>query len=74
MNTGDLLIWGGAAVTLAGVIGLFACVVYALKVRRAGLEDAAMRKALQRGVVWNMAALFVSVLGLMAVIMGITLG
>ena len=74
MNTGDLLIWGGAAVTLAGVIGLFACVVYALKVRRAGLEDEAMRKALQRGVVWNMAALVVSVLGLMAVIMGITLG
>ncbi len=73
MTTGGLLIWGGAAVTLAGVIGLFACVVYILRVRRAGLDDAALRKALQKGVMWNMIALFVSVLGLMAVIIGITL-
>lgn len=73
MTTGGLLIWGGAAVTLAGVIGLFACVAYIIRVRRAGLDDAALRKALQKGVMWNMIALFVSVLGLMAVIIGITL-
>ncbi|MCB1388085.1 MAG: hypothetical protein KDK12_02870 [Rhodobacteraceae bacterium] len=73
MSTGDLMIWGGAAITLGGVIGLFACVVYVLRVRRAGLEDAALRKALQKGVLWNMSALFVSVLGLMTVIIGIAL-
>lgn len=69
----DLIIWAGASVTLLGVVGLVACVVYVLRLRRAGLDDAALRKALQRGVVWNMAALFVSVLGLMTVIIGITM-
>lgn len=73
MTTGELMIWGGAVVTLAGVVGLAACVVYVLRLRKAGLDDAALRKGLQKGVMWNMASLFVSVLGLMAVIVGITL-
>ena len=72
MTTGDLLIWGGAAVTLGGIVGLVACVLYVLRVRRRGLDDASLRQALQKGVLWNMAALFVSVIGLMMVIMGIT--
>jgi hypothetical protein len=70
---GDVLIWGGAAVTMAGIVGLFACVIYILRVRRAGLEDVAIRKALQKGVMWNMIALFGSVIGLMTVIVGISL-
>ncbi|WP_246022513.1 hypothetical protein [Pararhodobacter zhoushanensis] len=73
MAMGDLMIWAGAVVTLLGVVGLIACVVYVLRVRRSGLDDAALRKALQKGVIWNMASLFVSVLGLMLVIVGITL-
>ncbi|MCW1933350.1 hypothetical protein [Pararhodobacter zhoushanensis] len=73
MAMGDLMIWAGAVVTLLGVVGLIACVVYVLRVRRSGLDDATLRKALQKGVVWNMASLFVSVLGLMLVIVGITL-
>ena len=74
MTTGDLMIWAGAAVTLLGVVGLIACVIYVLRVRRSGLDDAALRQSLQKGVVWNMASLFVSVLGLMLVIVGIFLG
>ena len=74
MQGAEFLIWGGATVTILGVLGLFACVVWVLRLRRSGLEDTAMRKALQKGVAWNMAALFVSVVGLMMVIFGITLG
>ncbi|MCA2010463.1 hypothetical protein [Pararhodobacter sp. CCB-MM2] len=74
MTTGEILIWAGAVVTLAGVAGLVACVLYVLRLRRAGLDDESLRKGLQKGVMWNMASLFVSVLGLMAVIVGITLG
>ncbi|MCB1409759.1 MAG: hypothetical protein H6899_01800 [Rhodobacter sp.] len=74
MQGAEFLIWGGATVTILGVLGLFACVVWVLRLRRSGLEDTAMRKALQKGVAWNMAALFVSVIGLMMVIFGITLG
>ena len=73
MPVKELIIWTGASVTLLGVLGLVACVVYVVRMRRSGLDDAALRKGLQRGVIWNMAALFVSVLGLMAVIIGITL-
>ena len=73
MAMGDLMIWTGAVVTLLGVVGLVACVVYVLRVRRSGMDDAALRQALQKGVIWNMASLFISVLGLMLVIVGITL-
>lgn len=73
MSLFDTMIWAGAAVTLLGVGGLIGCVLYVLRLRRAGLDDAMMRERLRRGVVWNMAALFVSVLGLMLVIIGIAL-
>lgn len=68
------LIWAGALVSLAGIGGLLYCVMRALKARRAGLPDAEMRAELQRVVVINMAALGVSALGLMLVVLGIFLG
>jgi nitric oxide reductase large subunit len=68
------LIWIGAFVSLLGVAGLGYCVVRAMKARRAGLDDEAMRAELQRVVVINMAALGVSALGLMMVVFGILLG
>lgn len=68
------LIWIGAAVSLAGVAGLIWCIVLALRARRAGLPDAEMRAALQRVVVINMAALAVSAIGLMMVVVGVILG
>lgn len=67
------LIWGGAVLTLLGVAGLLACVLVVLRARRAGLDDAALRATLARVVVWNMAALAVSALGLMAVVTGVIL-
>jgi uncharacterized membrane protein len=68
------LIWIGAALTLTGVAGLAYCVMRAMRARKAGLEDAAMRAELQRIVVINMAALGISALGLAAVVAGILLG
>lgn len=73
MGLFDIIIWAGAAVTLAGVGGLGACIIYALRLRNAGLDEATLRARLQRGVAWNMAALFVSVIGLMLVVVGISL-
>lgn len=73
MGLFDIIIWAGAAITLAGVAGLVACVVYVVRLRRAGLPDAEMRKHLQKGVIYNMIALFVSIIGLMMVVMGIAL-
>jgi hypothetical protein len=71
---GDWLIWVGAAITLIGVAGLLGSGVYALRLRKAGLDEAALREKLRRGVLLNMGALFCSVIGLMLVILGIALG
>ncbi|WP_309666792.1 hypothetical protein [Tabrizicola sp.] len=68
------MIWIGAAISLAGVAGLAYCILRAMRARRAGLDDTAMRAELQRVVAINMAALGVSALGLMLVVAGILLG
>jgi hypothetical protein len=70
----EALVWIGAALALAGVAGLIWCILMALRARRSGMEDEAMRAELQRVVVLNMAALGVSALGLMCVVAGIILG
>lgn len=70
----DWLIWTGAAVSLLGVAGLMYCIVIAARAKRAGLDDDTMRSRLKKLVILNMAALFVSALGLMLVVLGIMLG
>jgi len=67
------LIWAGTALTLAGLAGLGLCVVRVARARRAGLADDAMRVVLQKTVTLNLAALGLSALGLMLVIVGIML-
>jgi hypothetical protein len=44
------------------------------RARKQGLEDDAMRTALQKVVAVNMGALFLSAIGLMMVVVGILLG
>jgi hypothetical protein len=67
----DWLIWIGAAVSLGGIAGLLRCIQLALRARRSGLDSTAMRARLQQIVTFNLAALGVSALGLMLVVMGI---
>jgi hypothetical protein len=69
----EFLIWGGAALTLGGVGGLVWCILLALKARKAGGSDAEIKARLQRIVAINLAALAVSALGLMAVVLGVML-
>ncbi len=69
----DMLIWIGAAISMSGVLGLAWCVIYVMKLRRAQLDDDTLRSKMQRAVVINFAALAVSTLGLMLVIVGIFL-
>jgi hypothetical protein len=67
------LIWGGAVLALVGVAGLLGCAVGGLRLRRAGLTDAALRERLNRLVAYNLGALGVATIGLMAVILGLFL-
>lgn len=70
----ELLIWAGAAVTLAGVGGLMACVISVARARRAGLSEEALKARLQKVIALNLGALFLSAIGLMMVVIGIFLG
>jgi len=70
----EVLVWLGAAVSLIGLLGLFWCILVVFRAKKAGLDDAAMRKRLQSVVALNMGALCLSVLGLIMVIVGILLG
>jgi hypothetical protein len=70
----EALVWIGTAMSLAGIGGLLWCVLAVAKARRAGLDDAALRARLQQVVAWNLAALGVSALGLMLVVVGLFLG
>jgi hypothetical protein len=68
------LVWAGTVVSFCGLAGLVYCVLRALRARRAGLPDDAMRTELQQVVVINMGALALSAIGLMMVVIGIFLG
>lgn len=69
----EMVIWGGAVLTLLGVAGLIWCIVLAVRAKRSGLPDDQVKLALQRVVVWNLGALALSGLGLMAVVFGVIL-
>ncbi|WP_372887278.1 hypothetical protein [Shimia sp.] len=68
------LVWGGALVSVIGLLGLILSIVKVAKARKAGLSDEELRAAVQKVMPLNMGALFLSVIGLMMVILGIFLG
>lgn len=70
----EALIWIGAAFALAGVGALVWCIRMALAAKSAGLADDELRKRLQKVVTLNLAAVGISALGLMMVVLGIMLG
>lgn len=70
----EMLIWIGAVVSLAGLGGIIWCILAIAQAKRAGLDDAGLRARLQRVVAINLGALFVSVIGLMMVVVGVLLG
>ncbi|GGO56905.1 hypothetical protein SAMN05444398_105265 [Roseovarius pacificus] len=70
----EWLIWLGALVSLTGLAGLVWCIVKVWKARKAGLDDDTLREEIRKVVPLNTGALFLSVLGLMLVVVGILLG
>lgn len=67
------LIWGGAVVSVAGLGGLIWCIFKVAAAKRANLTDEELRAVIKRVVPINLGALFLSVIGLMMVIMGVFL-
>ena len=70
----DMLVWIGTLVSVLGLIGLIWCILRVARARRAGLSDDALRHELKAVMPLNLGALFLSVLGLMLVVIGIFLG
>lgn len=70
----DFIIWGGATLSLAGLLGLVWCILRVMKARKSNLSDDELRAAVQTVLPWNLASLFLSVIGLMMVILGVSLG
>ena len=69
----DFLIWTGVFMSLLGLAGLIWCIVFVARARKAQLPDEALKAKLQKALPLNLGSLFVSVIGLMLVILGIFL-
>lgn len=70
----EIVIWSGAALSLMGLAGLFWCILRVARARRSGLDDDKLRGVIQSVLPVNLAAMFLSVIGLMMVVIGIILG
>jgi hypothetical protein len=69
-----VLIWIGSAVSLIGVAAVIWCIVTVRNAQKSDLSDAEIRVVLAQVLPKNMAALCVSMIGLMIVVGGILLG
>jgi hypothetical protein len=67
----DVLIWSGATLSFLGLVGLVYCIVRVAKARKAKMSDDALRDEVRKVMPVNLGSLFVSVFGLMLVILGI---
>lgn len=70
----EIMIWGGAALSLTGLAGLVWCIIRVMRARKADLSDEELRAVVKSVLPLNLGALFLSVIGLMLVILGIFLG
>ena len=69
----EILIWIGSILSILGLIGLLWCIKTVIKAKKLVDSDEELRTSLQKVVPLNMAALFLSAIGLMLVILGIML-
>lgn len=70
----DWLIWVGIGISVLGLCSLIWSIFLAVRAKKAGLDDEALRIAIGKAMPFNMGGLFASVIGLMLVILGINLG
>lgn len=70
----EILVWIGAALSILGLIGIVISAVLVFRARRqAAGNDEVLRARMGRILPLNIGALFVSMLGLMMVVVGVLL-
>jgi hypothetical protein len=70
----EYLVWIGAAVSILGLLGLVQSIRKVAKARKTATSDEELRALVQKVLPLNLGSLGLSVLGLMIVIVGISLG
>ncbi|MDX8354492.1 hypothetical protein [Cognatiyoonia sp. IB215182] len=70
----ESVVWIGAGLSFLGLIGIVYSIVAVSRAKRANLSDEDLRARISAILPINLAALLVSVIGLMAVVIGIMLG
>ncbi|KJZ19868.1 hypothetical protein [Loktanella sp. S4079] len=70
----EIVVWIGAALSVIGLSGIVYSIITVTKAKRAGLSDEEMRARLARILPINLVALLISMIGLMAVVVGVMLG
>ena len=66
-----ILIWGGALLSVFGLIGLLFSMYKVAKAKKNNTSEQDLRDSIKAAMPLNLASLFVSVLGLMSVIIGV---
>lgn len=70
----DIIVWIGAGVSVLGLVGLVWSIIRVMGAKKRAKTDEDIRDAVQKALPLNLGALFLSVIGLMLVIVGIFLG
>jgi len=70
----EIIVWAGAALSVLGLMGLVWSIIRVARARRTVTDDEALRAEIQKALPINLGALFLSVIGLMMVMLGIFLG
>lgn len=69
----EFVVWGGATLSAIGLAGIIYSIVAVTKAKRAKLSDDDLRARVSHILPVNLIALFISMIGLMAVIIGVML-
>ncbi|WP_341366469.1 hypothetical protein [Yoonia sp. BS5-3] len=67
----EIVVWAGAALSAIGLAGIVYSIVAVSRAKRANLPDEELRARISRILPINLGALFISMIGLMAVIIGV---
>lgn len=70
----EIIVWVGAVLSAVGLAGIVYSIVAVVKAKHANLSDEDLRVRISTILPINLVALFVSMIGLMAVVIGVMFG
>lgn len=70
----EIVVWIGAVLSVIGLAGIIYSIITIVKAKRANLSDEEIRARVSKVLPINLGALLISMIGLMAVVVGVMLG